>query len=71
MNLKEVTLPSSLDSIGSVAFFGCISLSNISIPASTRTIEDEAFASCYMLENIKMPGTFLVEGKNVFKDYKS
>ena len=59
-----------MESIGSVAFFGCVSLSNISIPSSTRTIGDEAFASCYMLERIEMPETILVVGKNAFKDCK-
>ena len=57
-----------LYSIGSLAFFGCISLSTISIPSSLKVIEDEAFGSCYMLEGIKIPGTISEMGKNVFKD---
>lgn len=45
-NLRTVTLPDSIVSVGWFAFSGCVSLEKISIPASVTTIGYGAFQNC-------------------------
>ncbi len=50
--VKEVTLPSTLETIGAQAFFRMLSLESIVFPASVKTIEAEAFELCSALSAI-------------------
>ena len=54
-NLKSVTLPNSLTSIGCEAFCNCTSLSNIIFPESIKTISRGAFQNCRSLLSIVLP----------------
>ncbi len=54
-NLKSVTLPDSLTSIGYEAFYGCSSLSSVKIPDGVTSIGGEAFCGCESLKEIKLP----------------
>lgn len=56
-NLKSVTLPESLFSIGMVSFSGCYSLVDISLPKSLNMICSSAFYDCYSLESVYYCGT--------------
>ena len=47
--LSEITLPSSVTSIGNSAFSGCNLLSEITIPASVTSIGGSAFKGCSSL----------------------
>ncbi|MBR1749368.1 MAG: leucine-rich repeat domain-containing protein [Ruminococcus sp.] len=49
--LKSVTIPNSVKSIGSDAFGGCVNLKTIKIPKSVTTIGSCAFAETKWLEN--------------------
>ena len=51
-NLKQITLPETLVSIGSKAFRGCTGIESITIPASVTKIGDFAFADCSNLTAI-------------------
>ena len=54
-SLTTITLPESVTSIGSKAFYGCSSLTDINIPASVTSIGDEAFYNCKGLTSISIP----------------
>jgi len=45
-NLKSVTIPAGVTSIGYSAFDGCTNLTSITVPASVTSIERGAFYDC-------------------------
>jgi uncharacterized protein YjdB len=54
-NLKSITLPSTLRSIGRLAFFCCAGLNNITIPSGVTEIGEGAFGLCTFLRSINIP----------------
>ena len=54
-NLKSVTLPATVTSIGEYAFSGCASLEEVYIPNSVTEVAYRAFSSCVKLEDITLP----------------
>lgn len=52
---KNTVIPSSVTSIGSSAFYECISLTSITIPHSVTSIGNGAFQNCYYLTSITIP----------------
>ena len=61
-DLKTISLPSSLNVIGSDAFYRCQNLTSIVIPASVTTINHVAFGICTSLKSI----TFLGSVKSLY-----
>ena len=55
--LTNITIPNSVESIGSVAFSNCKSLTSIIIPSSVTRIEREAFSSCTNLTSVTFENT--------------
>ena len=55
--LKEVTLPDGLLSIGSSAFQACTSLKKINFPQSLETIGSSAFWGCSALKEVHIPAS--------------
>ena len=55
-NLKKVTLPSTLKSIGSDTFMQCTALTEIRIPASVTFLGHGAFNNCSSLKKITFEG---------------
>jgi hypothetical protein len=53
--MKDIVLPSTLRSIGRLAFGACIEMSHIDLPASLTTIGPMAFADCYELTHVDIP----------------
>ena len=56
---KELTIyiiPSTVQTIKSSAFYGCLSLTNITIPSSVTSINDKAFKECTSLKTIIYQG---------------
>ena len=51
--ITEYTIPNSVTSIGSGAFFNCRSLISVTIPDSVTEIGSNAFAFCYSLTEFK------------------
>ena len=49
-NLNALTLPESLEAIGSCAFYNNPSLKSVNIPAKVKTIEQQAFYGCGLTE---------------------
>ena len=54
-NLTSITIPSSIVSIGSGAFYNCSSLANIAIPNNVTNIGFGAFWDCTGLVSITLP----------------
>jgi len=50
--LVGITIPNSVNSIESSAFFGCTGLTEITIPASVTSIEVQAFGDCPALTTV-------------------
>ena len=53
-DIKSVSLPDGLTSIGEVAFYGCTSLSSVTIPDSVTSIGSYAFRGCTSLTAINV-----------------
>ncbi len=55
MNLKSITLPSSLMFIGKEAFAECRSLESIVLPRNIEIISEGCFAGCSSLQRVEIP----------------
>ena len=65
-NVKEVTLPESLETIGEEAFCYCDKLEKVNLPLHVREIRRYAFQGCYNLKDIKIPYGVESIGQNAF-----
>ena len=63
---STTTIPSSVVSINSYAFWGCTSLNQIILPEGIEEIECMAFGKCYNLESIIFPQSLLVIDGDAF-----
>jgi hypothetical protein len=54
-NLTNITIPSSVTSIGKWAFANCTNLTSVMIPSSVTSIGVEAFAKCERLTSVMFP----------------
>ena len=50
-----MTIPESVETIGSYAFSGCYNLKNIKLPQDLKTIEEGLFKGCNQLQAITIP----------------
>ena len=57
VDLRQLTLPSGLVTIGNNAFYGCSSLQTLTLPATLKTIGAHAFASCSVMTSVSYAGT--------------
>jgi len=67
-NATSIIIPSSVTSIGSSAFSGCIGLTSIKIPSSITSIGDNAFRDCTELKSIKVESKRPAATKNSVAD---
>lgn len=65
-NLASITFPSTLKSIGSMAFYRSDSLTDIVLPDGLETIGSEAFGWCENLESVTIPASVTSMGDIVF-----
>lgn len=56
-SLKQVTLPTSLDTLPKYCFQGCTSLRKMTLPEGMKVIAENAFAGCENLIVVKLPTT--------------
>lgn len=54
MNIKGVTIPASVNSIGSTAFAQCGKLESIVIPNTVKVIDVACFSGCKLLESVTL-----------------
>ena len=64
--LREISIPSSVLTVGNCAFSGCYSLAGIVIPNSVTTIGDGAFSGCTSLTSIVIPEGVTTIGDGAF-----
>lgn len=66
--LKSVTLPSSLRSIGTYAFYDCYGIKELVLPTGLEKIGDHAFYYCSGLQKVELPSTLTSIGENAFQN---
>lgn len=69
--LQQITIPSSVISIGNYAFLRCRSLQQITIPSSVTSIGNRAFSCCESLQQLALPFGITNIGNNTFSHCKS
>ena len=70
-NIKSITIPDGVTSIGDSAFSGCRSLTDITIPDSVTSIGDSAFSGCRSLTDITIPDGVTSIGDSAFSCCRS
>lgn len=66
LNLKELTIPTGITSIGKLAFGQCQKLETLNVPANVKTIGNEAFINCFVLPGFAIPSTVTSIGERAF-----
>ena len=64
--IRSVTVPDSVVSIGGRAFSGCTSLRNIELGKGVTILGDRVFAYCYNLQTLEISENLTEIGENVF-----
>lgn len=70
-SIESVSIPSSVKTIGDVAFKDCASLSSVTLNSGVTSIGSNAFEGCVLLENIAIPESVTSVGWKAFKDCAS
>ncbi|MDY5917404.1 MAG: leucine-rich repeat domain-containing protein [Treponema sp.] len=70
-NLQTITIPSSVTSIGSSAFYKCTKLTSVTIPEGVTSIGSYAFSYCSSLTSITIPNSVTSIGDEAFQDCSS
>ena len=65
-DIKQVSLPDGLTSIGECAFFYCTNLTSVAIPESVTSIKEQAFYHCEALTSITIPESVTSIGVGAF-----
>jgi len=65
-NIRRVTLPDGIISIGSGAFQMCVELKSITLPETLTSIGEMAFLGCYSLPEINLPEGLTSIGDSAF-----
>ena len=66
--MTELTLPSSVTSIGNYAFRGCSGLTELTLPNSVTSIGESAFWDCTGLTELTLPSSVTSIGAGAFGD---
>lgn len=55
--LLQISIPTSVKTIGNIAFYNCKQMEEVSLPQGLTTIGNSAFRYCEKLNNVVLPGT--------------
>lgn len=67
-NLKSISFPKNVTTIGTAAFERCCLLESVTLNSNVRNIGDRAFKSCTSLKNISIPNSVLRIGVMAFSN---
>ena len=70
-DLKSITIPEGVTSIGDDAFSGCTSLTSVVIPEGVTSIGDYAFEGCESLKSVAIPDSVTSIGDDAFEGCES
>ena len=70
-NIRRVTLPEGLTTIGNYAFYFATKLEEVNIPTTVTTIGNMAFTGCYEVEAFDLPEGLTKIGDQAFSYCKS
>ena len=70
-DLKSLTLPEDITSIGKAAFWGCSGLTSLTIPSSVTSIGLYSFYSCSGLTSIELPNSVTSIDEAAFRECTS
>ena len=70
-NVKTVSLPKELETIGKRAFADCVRLEYVVLPDTVKSIGKEAFTHCTSLKSINLPNGLRTVGSYAFNDCQS
>ena len=65
-DIKEITIPKSVQHINNNAFSECDDLEIVNIQTGLKTLHSGVFSSCYKLKQINFPTTLTDVGRNCF-----
>ena len=57
LNLKRVSIPDSIITVGNYAFYSCVKLESVTIGNGVKTIGEGAFGNCEKLSTVNFNGT--------------
>ena len=69
--VTSLTIPDTIEKIGSYAFAGCTSLKTVRISSTVTTIPSSAFAGCTALAELSIPNGVTSIGSGAFQGCKS
>ena len=69
-SLTSITIPGSVTTIGSYAFYYCTGLTSVTIPDSVTTIGGSAFSGCKGLTSVTIPDSVTTIGSLAFSGCK-
>ncbi|KAL7717572.1 Leucine rich repeat containing protein BspA family protein [Entamoeba marina] len=69
--IREISIPTSVNKLGSSCCFQCSLLTSITIPPSIQKIPSNCFQSCYNLRKIELPNSITSLGISSFYECKS
>ena len=69
--LASITIPASVTSIGSHAFYQCSDLTSVTIPSSVTSIGSYAFYLCSSLTSVTIPASVTAIGSSAFYGCRS
>lgn len=67
-NLKKITIPEGVETIGISAFYNCSTLTEVNLPSTLKEIHYFAFQKCISLEEISLPDSITYLGHYAFAD---
>ncbi|MDE6597840.1 MAG: leucine-rich repeat domain-containing protein [Clostridia bacterium] len=65
-SLKEISMPSTVEKIGPMAFINCTGLDSVSLSENVTLIGAQAFAGCTALTEITLPQKLITIGEQAF-----
>lgn len=67
LSLVEITIPNTVETIGSQAFSGCKYIKEVNLPESIKRIDSRAFFNCSGLKSIVIPESVEYFGSGIFE----